>query len=149
MWCLLSPFSELFTWWWLISCMFLNRTSCHKITHTNVYYGAGQGGPFQSAFPLTAPPPPLMSGRPDLRALNCILSSFGFGSIFRNSHGYWPQMIGNLLEVRGDPLPMVSKVRSLIPESASPGNLLEMQMTRPHTHPIAPSSGSRPSNPVL
>ena len=149
MWCLLSPFSELFTWWWLISCMFLNRTSCHKITHTNVYYGAGQGGPFQSAFPLTVPPPPLMSGRPDLRALNCILSSFGFGSIFRNSHGYWPQMIGNLLEVRGDPLPMVSKVRSLIPESASPGNLLEMQMTRPHTHPIAPSSGSRPSNPVL
>ena len=43
---------------------------------------------------------------------------------------------------------MVSKVRSLIPESASLANLLEMQMTRPHPHPIAPSTEGGPGNPV-
>ena len=142
------PFLNSSAWWWLISCMFLNKTSCHKITHTNGYYGAGQGGQFQSVFPLTVPLPPLMSGRPDLRALNCLLSSFGFGSVFGNSHVYWPQVIGNLLEFRGDPLLMVSKVRSLIPESASPANLLEMQMTRPHPQPIAPSTEGELGNPV-
>ena len=30
-------------WWWLISSVFLPRTSCHKITHANSYYGAWPG----------------------------------------------------------------------------------------------------------
>ena len=30
-------------WWWLVSSMFLTRTSCHKITHTNGYYGVWPG----------------------------------------------------------------------------------------------------------
>ena len=30
-------------WWWLISSVFLTRTSCHKTTHANSYYGAWPG----------------------------------------------------------------------------------------------------------
>ena len=42
-WCLLLTFPELFGWWWLISSVFLTRTSCRKITHANGYYGAWPG----------------------------------------------------------------------------------------------------------
>ena len=31
------------SWWWLISSVFLSRTSCCKITHANGYYGAWPG----------------------------------------------------------------------------------------------------------
>ena len=34
------PFPNSSGWWWLISSLFLTRTSCHKTTHANVYYGA-------------------------------------------------------------------------------------------------------------
>ena len=34
------PFLNSSGWWWLISSMFLIRTSCHKTTHANGYYGA-------------------------------------------------------------------------------------------------------------
>ena len=30
-------------WWWLISSVFLTRTSCRKTTHANSYYGAWPG----------------------------------------------------------------------------------------------------------
>ena len=30
-------------WWWLISSVFLTRTSCPKTTHANGYYGAWPG----------------------------------------------------------------------------------------------------------
>ena len=30
-------------WWWLISSVFLTRTSCHKTTHANGYHGAWPG----------------------------------------------------------------------------------------------------------
>ena len=43
-------------WWWLVSSMFLTRTSCCKITHANSYCSAWQGGQFQSLFPLTTSP---------------------------------------------------------------------------------------------
>ena len=33
------PFPNFSDWWWLVSSMFLTRTSCHKITHTNGYCG--------------------------------------------------------------------------------------------------------------
>ena len=42
MWCLLI-FPELSRWWWLISSVFLTRTSCPKTTHANGYYGACSG----------------------------------------------------------------------------------------------------------
>ena len=32
------PFSNSSSWWWLVSSMFLTRTSCHKTTHANGYY---------------------------------------------------------------------------------------------------------------
>ena len=31
------------SWWWLISSVFLTRTSCPKTTHANGYYGAWPG----------------------------------------------------------------------------------------------------------
>ena len=37
------PFSNCFSWWWLISSIFLIRISCHKTTHANGYYGAWPG----------------------------------------------------------------------------------------------------------
>ena len=37
------PFPNSSGWWWLISSLFLTRTSCHKTTHANVYYGAWPG----------------------------------------------------------------------------------------------------------
>ena len=40
MWHLLLTLPEHFGWWWLISSTFLTRTSCHKTTHANGYYGA-------------------------------------------------------------------------------------------------------------
>ena len=49
------PFLNSSGWWWLISSMFLTRTSCRKTTHANGYYSAWPGcGRFQSVcFPLT------------------------------------------------------------------------------------------------
>ena len=40
-----SPFdlSQTSSWWWLISSVFLTRTSCCKTTHANGYYGAWPG----------------------------------------------------------------------------------------------------------
>ena len=38
------PFLNSSGWWWLISSVFLSRTSCHKTTtHANGYYGAWPG----------------------------------------------------------------------------------------------------------
>ena len=37
------PFPNSSGWWWLVSSMFLTRTSCHKTTHTNAYYGVWPG----------------------------------------------------------------------------------------------------------
>ena len=37
------PFLNSSGWWWLISSVFLTRTSCHKTTHANGYYGAWPG----------------------------------------------------------------------------------------------------------
>ena len=37
------PFLNSSSWWWLISSVFLTRTSCHKTTHANGYYGAWPG----------------------------------------------------------------------------------------------------------
>ena len=37
------PFPNSSGWWWLISSVFLTRTSCHKTTHANGYYGAWPG----------------------------------------------------------------------------------------------------------
>ena len=34
-----QPFPNSSGWWWLISSAFLIRTSCHKTTHANGYYG--------------------------------------------------------------------------------------------------------------
>ena len=40
-------------WWWLVSSMFLARTSCHKITHENGYCGTWPGWVASvSVFPL-------------------------------------------------------------------------------------------------
>ena len=48
------PFLNSSGWWWLISSMFLTRTSCHKITHENGYCGAWPGWMVSvSVFPLT------------------------------------------------------------------------------------------------
>ena len=38
-----SPFLNSSSWWWIISSVFLTRTSCHKTTHANDYYGAWPG----------------------------------------------------------------------------------------------------------
>ena len=54
MWCLLLTFPNSSGWWWLISSMFLSRTSCHKTTHANSYYGAWPGWAVSvSMLPLT------------------------------------------------------------------------------------------------
>ena len=54
------PFPNSSGWWWLISSLFLTRTSCHKTTHANVYYGAWPGWAVSvSVFPLTVPCPVL------------------------------------------------------------------------------------------
>ena len=37
------PFPNSWGWWWLISSVFLTRTYCCKITHSNCYYGAWPG----------------------------------------------------------------------------------------------------------
>ena len=37
------PFLNSSGWWWLVSFVFLTRTSCHKTTHANGYYGAWPG----------------------------------------------------------------------------------------------------------
>ena len=37
------PFPNTSSWWWLISSVLVTRTSCHKTTHTNGYYGAWPG----------------------------------------------------------------------------------------------------------
>ena len=38
------PFLNSSCWWWLVSSMFLTRTSCHKVTHPNGYYGTWPEG---------------------------------------------------------------------------------------------------------
>ena len=44
-------------WWWLVSSMFLTRTSYHKIIHTDGYYGAcPEWAVSVSVFPLTVQP---------------------------------------------------------------------------------------------
>ena len=48
------PFPNSSSWWRLISSMFLTRTSCHKTTHANGYYGAWPGWAVSiSVLPLT------------------------------------------------------------------------------------------------
>ena len=42
------PFLNSSGWSWLISSVFLTRTSCHKTTHANGHYGAWPGWRFQS-----------------------------------------------------------------------------------------------------
>ena len=39
----LRPFPNTSIWWWLISSMFITRTSCLKTTHANGYYAAWPG----------------------------------------------------------------------------------------------------------
>ena len=38
------PYLNFSSWWWLVSSVFLTRTSCSKIIDTNGYYGAYPGG---------------------------------------------------------------------------------------------------------
>ena len=48
------PFPDSSGWWWLISSVFLNRTSCRKTAHANGYYGAWPGWAVSiSVLPLT------------------------------------------------------------------------------------------------
>ena len=48
------PFQNSSGWWWLTSSVFLIRTSCHKTTHANGYYGAWPGWAASvSVLPLT------------------------------------------------------------------------------------------------
>ena len=48
------PFLNSSGWWWLISSVFLTRTSCRKTTHANSYYGAWPGWAVSiSVLPLT------------------------------------------------------------------------------------------------
>ena len=48
------PFPNSSGWWWLISSVFLSRTSCRKTTHANGYYGAWPGWVVPiSVLPLT------------------------------------------------------------------------------------------------
>ena len=57
MWCLLLTFPELFRLGWLISSVFLTRTSCRKTTHANSYYGAWPGWMVSiNVLPITTPP---------------------------------------------------------------------------------------------
>ena len=45
------------SWWWLISSVFLTRTSCGETTHANGYYGARPGWVVQSmCFPSCSAP---------------------------------------------------------------------------------------------
>ena len=53
-WCLLLTFPKFFSWWRLISSVFLTRTSCRKTTHADGYYGAWPGWAVSvSMLPLT------------------------------------------------------------------------------------------------
>ena len=53
-WCVLLTFPNSSSWWWLISSIFLIRTSCHKTTHANGYYGVWPEWAVSiSVFPLT------------------------------------------------------------------------------------------------
>ena len=56
-WCLLSTFPG---WWWLLSSVFLTRTSCCKITHVNGYDTWPRWAVLVSMFPLTFLPTPLL-----------------------------------------------------------------------------------------
>ena len=48
------PFPNSSDWWWLVSSVFLTRTSQRKITHANGYYGAWPGLAVSvSVFPIT------------------------------------------------------------------------------------------------
>ena len=48
------PFLNSSSWWWLITSVFLTRTSCQKTTHANGYYGAWPGWAVSvSVLPLT------------------------------------------------------------------------------------------------
>ena len=48
------PLLDFSSWWWLISSVFLTRTSCHKTTHANCYYSAWPGWAISvSVLPLT------------------------------------------------------------------------------------------------
>ena len=47
------PFSNSSSWWWLISSLFLTRTSCRKTPHANGYYGAWPGWVVSVSVPLT------------------------------------------------------------------------------------------------
>ena len=47
------PFPNFSCWWWLVSYLFLIRTSYHKITQANGYCGVWPGWGLQSVFPLT------------------------------------------------------------------------------------------------
>ena len=48
------PFLNSSSWWWLISPVFLTRTSCHKTIHSNSYYGVWPGWAVSvSVLPLT------------------------------------------------------------------------------------------------
>ena len=48
------PFLNSSSWWWLINSIFLIRSSCHKTTHANGYYGAWSGWEVSiSVLPLT------------------------------------------------------------------------------------------------
>ena len=50
-----KPFPNSSSWWRLISSVFLTRTSCHKTTYGNGYYGAWPGCKVSiSVLPLTA-----------------------------------------------------------------------------------------------
>ena len=51
-----GPFLNSSSWWWLISSVFLTRTSCPKTTHANGYYGAWSGWAVSvSVLPLIVP----------------------------------------------------------------------------------------------
>ena len=49
----LVPFPNSSDWFWLVISMFLNRTSCHKITHASVYYGSWPGWVVSVSISLT------------------------------------------------------------------------------------------------
>ena len=54
LWCLFLTFPKLLSVGWLISSVFLTRTSRHKTTHANVYCGAWPGWAVSvSVLPLT------------------------------------------------------------------------------------------------
>ena len=51
------PFPNSSVWWRLIGSLFLTRTSCHKTTDADGYYGAWPRWEVSiSVFPLTTPP---------------------------------------------------------------------------------------------